>query len=131
MKSSEHISDLITDRIAAIYNRPLPFGGTPDCVETILHCYHELWAEIHDKKDEYTSVRRKIYAEQDCGSMGFTFRYKQLNQRATTDEVATYAVGQWQRISQELGIPISCNPASGGDQRRDKSAPFSFLSIEK
>lgn len=106
MKSSEQISDFITDRIAAIYERPLPFGGTPDCIEIILHCYHELWAEIHDKKDEYTSVRLKIYAEQNCGSMGFAFRYKQLNQDATTDEIARYAVGQWQRISQETGLPI-------------------------
>ncbi|HNH81245.1 MAG TPA: hypothetical protein PL157_02545 [Acidobacteriota bacterium] len=33
MKSLEQISDFITDRIAAIYERPLPFGGTPDSVE--------------------------------------------------------------------------------------------------
>lgn len=111
MKSSEQISDFITDRIAAIYERPLPFGGTPDGVELVLHYYHELWVEIHEKKDEYTSVRRKIYAEQDCGSMSFAFRHKRLNQGATTDQIAAYVVGQWQRISQEFGIPISRQPA--------------------
>ena len=130
MKSSEQISDFITDRIAAIYERPLPFGRTPDGVEMILHYYHELWAEIHDKKDKYTSVRLKIYAEQDCGSMSFAFRYQRRNRRATADEIATYAVGQWQRISQETGIPVSPKPASGGDHRRDNPVPSSLSSVE-
>jgi hypothetical protein len=130
MKSSEQISDFITDRIAAIYERPLPFGGTPDGVELVLHCYHELWAEIHDTKEEYKSVSLKIHAEQDCGSMNFAFRYKQLNQRTTTDEVAAYVVGQWQRISHELGISISRKSANEGDQRRNKPVPSSLLSIE-
>ncbi|HMZ79076.1 MAG TPA: hypothetical protein PLL06_05205 [Acidobacteriota bacterium] len=130
MKSLEQISDFITDRIAAIYERPLPFGGTPDSVELVLHCYHELWAEIHDTKEEYNSVRRKIYAEQGCGSMSFAFRHKRLNQGATTDEIAAYTVGQWQRISQELGTPISRQPASGDDQRRDKPVTLNLSSVE-
>lgn len=106
MKTTEEIADFILHRIGHIYFRPMMYGGTADGVELLLHNYHELWAEIFEKRNEYEEARYKIQKRQNCGALGFASKYRELHPDAGQDAVSEYVVKNWRKISKELGLLI-------------------------
>lgn len=106
MKPTAEIADFILHRIGNIYFRPLMYGGTADGVEVLLDSYHELWAEIFEKQNEYKEVSYKIHSRQKCGAMNFTLRFRKLHPNAEPEAICSYVVKHWRKISKELGLPI-------------------------
>lgn len=95
----------VEKRIRHIYRRPLMYGGTAEGVDLLLHYYHELWAEINQREDDFekaTSVQR---SKDGCGSLGFTFHYRRNRPDAQDEETVKYVVEQWQMISAMLSLP--------------------------
>lgn len=107
MKTVEEIIAYIAHRIGYIYyHRPLMYGGTAHGVDTLLHYYHELWAEIVDRQDEFRRTSWGVHAEEDCDAASFPTRYARNHPDAKEAEIADYAVRQWRKISERLGVPI-------------------------
>jgi hypothetical protein len=107
MKSADEIIDFIADRIGHIYHhRPLMYGDTPAGVDHILDYYHELWAEIVDRQQDYRDAFERAHREEDCDAMTFSRRYANRHPNATDEEIANYTVKRWRNISDQLGVPI-------------------------
>lgn len=106
MKTTEQVIDFLTSKIGHVYARPLMYGGTAEGVDNILHVYHELWADIMERRDDYDSIRYRVYSEQECGSAGFATRYQLNHSISTQTEIAKYVVDQWKKVSELLGVPI-------------------------
>ncbi len=98
MKTTDQVIEFITSRIGHIYARPLMYGGTAEGVDNILHLYHELWADIVERKENYDNIRQQIYKEQECGSAGFARRYQSNHSNTPETETAIYVVEQWKKI---------------------------------
>lgn len=107
MKTTEQIIGLIAERIGLIYHHyPLAYGGSPEGVETLLFYYHDLWAEIVERKKEYIEARSAAHEKEECNGHSFSGRYLSLHPEASDREVAKYATTQWRTISDKLGLPI-------------------------
>ncbi len=107
MKSTDQVIEFITSRIRHIYARPLMYGGSAKGVDNILHLYHELWADIVERKEDYENIRQHIYKEQECGSAGFASRYQLNHSNSSETETVKYVVEQWKKISERLGMSRS------------------------
>lgn len=106
MRTNKQILSFLEKRIGNIYLRPLMYGGSPSGVELILHCYHEMWSEIMECKDEYDRYRIEIHRNEGCGSSNFSTKYMELDPDAKEDEIIKYVATQWKKISDLLRIPI-------------------------
>lgn len=98
------ILTFIVERIDAIYETPLAFGNASECVEIVLHYYHELWAEILGRFDAYDSIRQEVHELAHCKTTLFSTRYRLKHPHCSEREVANYAVGEWKKISTRLGL---------------------------
>ena len=106
MKKTDQIIKFIEERIGHIYFRPRMYGGDASGTDMLLHYYHELWAEIFDRRKDYENIRRNLEQKQDCGSASFSIRYKENNPGYSDDKITDYVVEQWKKISKQLGIQI-------------------------
>ena len=106
METVKEIVEFIEERIGNIYFRPLIYGGKASGVETILHHYHELWAEIYGKAEVYHSFRNKLFEELNCGAANFSAKYKIDNSNASELESTFFAVDQWMKISRSLNVAV-------------------------
>ena len=104
MKDAQQIAGFLSARIGRIYERPLMYGGTAAGVDLILHSYHELWAMIHGRDEEYREISDAIHAAEGCGSADFAFHYRRAAPHAPEEEVARYSVEQWSKLSDRLGL---------------------------
>jgi hypothetical protein len=109
MKSVDQIIAYLAERIGYIYYhpRPLMYGGTAEGVDLLLWTYHELWAEVVRKYDEFQDVRRNVLDEADCQAAGFPTRYLWDHPTATQEEIAEFVRRHWRMISDRLDVPIS------------------------
>lgn len=107
MKTPDEIVALLAYRIGLLYyHRPLMYGGSGNGVEIVLHDYHEIWAEVVERVDEFRETWWKVGQEEDCGAMGFSTRYERGHPDASQEEIAKYVCAQWRKISDRLGVPI-------------------------
>lgn len=107
MKTPDEIVALLAHHIGLLYyHRPLMYGGTGEGVELTLLNYHEIWAEIVERHDEFRETWLKVGHEEDCGAMGFSDRYVRDHPNASQEEIAQYVCAQWRKISDRLGVPI-------------------------
>jgi hypothetical protein len=105
VKSAEEVVDFIVRRIGYIYHRdPLMYGGTADGVDLILHCYHQLWAEIVGRHEDYRDAISE--ASRDCTTRNFADHYRADHANATETESARHVVSEWRKLSDLLGVPI-------------------------
>lgn len=68
MRDGRQIVEFVEERIGHIFRRPLVYGGTPEAVDSILHCYHELWAVAHDREGDFQAVSTATHLSEGCGS---------------------------------------------------------------
>ncbi len=106
MRDSRQIAEFVEERIGHIYRRPLMYGGTPDGVDLILHYYHELWAEIHQRRGDYEQASSEAHEAERCGSMDFSTRYRRERPDASEGEAAAYVVSMWRKIDEKLGLAV-------------------------
>ena len=106
MKSSKQIAESIALRIGHIYFRPAMYGGTPEGVELVLYCYHELWTDIFGLREQFIPAIQAISAEESCGALGFAHHHKRRYPRASRDKTMAYVVKQWRKISKRLSVPV-------------------------
>ena len=106
MKSAGEIASYIATRIDYVYDRPLMYGFSGEGVDQLLLTYHEIWAEIKDRQQDFDEIRHQVLREEECGSANFSTRYKMNNPAAADREVAEYAVKQWRKISVRMGLYI-------------------------
>lgn len=106
MKTINQIIDFIEERIGHIYFRPWMYGGDSSGTDMLLHYYHELWAEIYNRHDDYEKIRRNMEQEQGCGSANFSTRFKVNNPDLSDEKVTDYVVDQWKKISEQMNIQI-------------------------
>ena len=106
MKEIIQIEEFILQRISNIYHRPLMYGGSAEGVDLILHYYHEIWAQIFEKQEEYFAISRDVHNKQNCGAANFSFRCRSRNKCADEGEIAKYVVSQWAVISKKLGLQL-------------------------
>ncbi len=112
MKSPDQVIAFIGQRLAHIYERPLMYGGTPEGVELLLLAYHELWAEITERRVEFAQAERAVSDAEDCGSMGFATRCRRSRPTVSPEEAAQYIVSQWRKIGDQLGISLPAEKPS-------------------
>jgi hypothetical protein len=118
MRDGKQISDFVEERIGHVFRRPLMYGGTPEGVDVVLDYYHELWALIHERGDEFEKVSSAAHDSEGCGSMNFAYRYQRDHPAASVDESARYVVSMWRRIGEKLGLS-----AGGSRLERVKVGP--------
>lgn len=107
MTSIDEVIEHLAYRIGLIYyDNAFAYGGDADGVETLLRTYHEVWAEIVGRYDEYREARSKISDQDDCGANNFPGCYRSKHPEADDDEVTEYVVQQWRKVSDCLGVPI-------------------------
>ena len=106
MKSTKQILEYICDRIGHIYFRPLMYVGNPSGIDLILHYYHELWAEILERHEDYVKTRNHFHDKEGCGSAGFSNCFMLKYPDASEEDSTKYVVEQWKKISAELNVPI-------------------------
>jgi hypothetical protein len=104
MKTVDQIVAIVEDRIGHIYARPLMYGGTAQGVDLILHNYHELWAMIVDRQDDYQTIRMDSYGEEGCGSANLATHYHRDRPRASDQETVRHVVDRWNKISDRLDL---------------------------
>lgn len=107
MRDSPEIAEYVAERIRQVYLRPLMYGGTADGVDTLLHEYHDLWAMIHQREEDFLQESSSVHAAEGCDSANFAFHYLRDRPSATETEVALYVVAMWRRIGERLGLPAS------------------------
>ncbi|MGD9648231.1 MAG: hypothetical protein AB7U73_21145 [Pirellulales bacterium] len=108
MKTLAEMVAHLSYRIGEIYyhGRPLMYGGTPSGVDLLLDTLHGLWAEAVERVDEYETTQRRVHDEENCDVASFSGRYQCEHPGASAEEVAQYAMNQWRKISDRLGVPI-------------------------
>ncbi len=107
MKDSQEIEAILALKIGYMYyHRPLMYGGTADGVDLLLHTYHEIWSEIEGRHDEFRNTWWRVLEEEECGSANFSTRYRMNHPEASDEEIVSYAVDQWRKVSTRLGVPI-------------------------
>jgi hypothetical protein len=105
----KHAADLmrfVLKRLEDIYEQPLVYGRTSDGVDLVLHYYHELWAFLAGREDDFRRVSCDAHAEQLGGSGPFVAQYRWQEPAASEEEVLCYVVGRWRDISDRLGVPL-------------------------
>ena len=107
MKDAGQIAEFLLSRIDQIYERPLMYGGTSEGVDIVLHYYHELWAMIFGREEEYQAISGTLHSEAGGVSASFTFNYRRSRPHASDEETVRYVVEQWARISKGLEMPVS------------------------
>jgi hypothetical protein len=88
------------------YHHPLMYGGSGAGVDLLLHTYHDIWAVIVGRRDEFRKTWWKVLEEEDCGSADFSTRYSMNHPEASDKQIAAYVVSQWRKVSERLGVPI-------------------------
>jgi hypothetical protein len=106
MKDSNAILQFVLQRTAQIYERPLMYGGTPECVDALLHFYHELVAEILEIRQGCEEVNEQRRKELNCVGMGFSALYRSKDCGAPDHEVARFVVENWREIDSRLGLRV-------------------------
>lgn len=107
MNDAGQVLRFVLDRIAQIYQRPLMYGGTPESVDNLLYYYHELWAEILERREEFESVYRGELEREGCGNMHFAGHYRHRRRPGAEDGEATdFVVRRWLKVSGRLGIAL-------------------------
>ena len=107
MRDGRQIAEFVEERIGRVFRRPLMYGGTPECVDTILHHDQELWAVAHGREGDFQDVSTALHLSEGCGSASFAHRYRSRHPAASDDEVACYVVSMWRTIGERLGLPTA------------------------
>ena len=106
MLTSEAMAELLAERIGHVYFRPLMYGGSAEGVELILDCYHGMWADLHERREEYQALMVHEASSRRCGAASFSWGYKERHPGAPEAEVSEYIVSVWGGISRRLGVPV-------------------------
>src|SRR6516165_9767900 len=106
MKNADAILQFVLRRIADVYERPLMYGGTPECVGSLLHYYHELVAEILERRQDLEDVRQRHREELRSNGMDFAALYRSRQADAPDQEVARFVVENWREIDSRLGVQL-------------------------
>ena len=107
MTSIEEVIEHLAYRIGLIYHHGASFyGGDARGVDLVLQDYHEVWAEIAGRFDEFRDVWWKVGEEDSCGANNFSGCYLAKHPDADNEEVTEYVVRQWRKVSDRLGVPI-------------------------
>ncbi|MFO0896614.1 MAG: hypothetical protein U0836_04205 [Pirellulales bacterium] len=107
MTSIDEVIEHLAYRIALIYyDNPFSYGGYAEGVDNLLCTYHQVWAEIVGRFDEFRDVRWKVGEEDSCGANNFSGCYLQQHPDADNEAVTEYVVQQWRKVSDRLGVPI-------------------------
>src|SRR5262249_37322361 len=107
MKDGFRILQFVLSVIGRIYERPFMYGGDADGVELILWHYHQLQAEIVDRREEFDAVLESFTLNRQCCVMGSAGHYREhVRPEAPEDEVVRYVVAQWKAIDERLRIAV-------------------------
>jgi len=107
MKTPDEIVAHLAHHIGLLYyHRPLMYGGSGNGVEIVLHDYHQIWAEVVERYDEFRQTWWRVLEEEDCGAANFSHRYSMNHPGASEEEIAKYVCAQWRKVSDRLGVPI-------------------------
>lgn len=107
MKNAAGLMRFVLTRIEQVYEQPLVYGRTSDGVDLVLHYYHELWAFLAGREEDYRRISRDAHAEQLGGSGPFVAQYRWHEPAASEQEIVGYIVERWREISDRLGVPLS------------------------
>jgi hypothetical protein len=107
MTSIDEVVEYLAYRTGPMYHHGASFyGGDAKGVDLVLHDYHEIWAEIVGRFDEFRDVWWKVGDEDSCGANNFSGCYLAKHPDAPNEEVTEYVVQQWKKVSDRLGVPI-------------------------
>jgi len=109
MKDVDEMIRYLLMRISQVYLRPMLCSYQARGIMMALHCYHELWAVITDRSEDFWSIRWKIHEEENCGPLGFDGHYK-LNlagdDGSSEAGAIAYVIRQYRRIDERLGVVL-------------------------
>ncbi len=106
MKHPADVMRFVLKRLEQVYEQPLVYGRSAEGVDLVLHYYHELWAFLANREDDYRRVSRDAHADQMGGSGPFAGQYRWHEPTASDEEVVDYVIDCWRDISDRLGVPI-------------------------
>src|SRR5262245_7450617 len=106
MRNAEQIAEFVLNRIAKIYLRPSNYGRNAEEADTILHYFHELWAVIMDREEEYWKVKDEIHKRERCGAMCFATHYQLVRPGVSDSETVEYVVSRWRIVSERMGMSV-------------------------
>lgn len=107
MKRDLTVIKYLLNGIEEVYQRPKMFAVSADGIMVALSLYHEIWALVSGRLDDYYSAIRKMGEEEKSGPYRFDEPYKHeicavLNM--SEDDAIAYVIRQWQRLDERLGI---------------------------
>jgi hypothetical protein len=104
VETAAEVRSFVLQRIQHIYERPLMYGGSPECVDTILANYHEL-VEVIDARDRNVLFDAQEIVQKSIGCPGAMCFGEFCRQNAdgkTDTALAQEIVALWKRVDLEL-----------------------------
>lgn len=118
MKTSDEIVEHLQEIVTRIYLRPAMYGQNVGEVEQALFIYHQLWAFVTERSDDYFRALADAGEAAGCGNMSFDWGYRKLHPDAAEHEVLEFALRHWATVTGRLGMPV---PADYPDSRHSFS----------
>jgi hypothetical protein len=119
MSDAPDIIQLLRERVGHAYHRPIMFGGSPEGVDAVLHCYHELWAAVLGRDQEFEAVWSAVRAKSKCGASGFASGRRGQRDRPADPEVMEFVVTQWREVDRLLNLIVPAEPLESKLQIQD------------
>jgi hypothetical protein len=109
MKTLEEVSRYTLSRIQFVYRHPTLYSYQAHGVMTALWCFHEIWAAVNLRVDDFQTTLAKVCEEGNCGPNLFDTHYRLhlcVDRAPSEAEVTAYVIRQYQRIDERLGIVL-------------------------
>lgn len=107
MLTAAQVNDYLCESIDDVYSHPLMYGETAATVEAVLNLYHDLWAVIHERQMDFMQVRSDVQSEQLANADLFSNNFARSHPQSNEAERVEYAISQWKRIDERLGLTIA------------------------
>jgi hypothetical protein len=109
MRNAEQILAFVLWQIGNVYRRPRMYGVAGEEVEGVLWVYHNVWAEIVDRRGDFGSAVQDVAARQGHGAWAPANHFRRevaLGTNPSEEDVTKYVIDHWKLIDEELGLSV-------------------------
>jgi hypothetical protein len=106
MTDAGQILAFLVGRIGSVYLRPRMYGGDAAGVQAVLGTYHDVWAEVAGRRDDFERAVVAVNVARGHGAMSADgyFRAHAPGGRGATEEAVAYVVAYWKAVDAALGL---------------------------
>lgn len=120
MWTAQQLSEFLALRIGHILTTPMGpmmFGGSAQGVDTLLHSYLEVWSRLHERYEDYETLRCQRLSALNAGTANFAFHYRRRHKSQSEFHAANYVALQYKKIVKQLQLPVPWDQIKAERQR--------------